>query len=589
MKEKPSTERSSEDLVGVAANAFFVAVLTVTTVLFLINMRNRHWSDSEIWGVRTASYCFSSWQQYACGLKPAFNLILGTLDWIFPGDSIRHLMGLARTATGIAWCFTLFLALRMKTPTVLLLWYLGSSLFILDGSVARTDIWALPFLISGLSSLMGAPLAPLSDLLPSLLSKAWPNMRPSLAKWHFGNMVFSFFIAVLITPKALVTIFAFSPLFISRYKGIGQGQKVLRALWMVLPFLAVCLTLINWQNAGQFFLRLFQTSEYGVSYMSSERFSFLQRALSENPHLLVLVLLWMAIIIAGSIKQKKVLVSNEDKSALLLIAAMLLFPDKLPFWLATQTFLLLLLIAPKIWHNQGRGVKIFLFVLTTFAIANASHWMKILVIANNETQIQLVESADRKLRLYKDVKVYDGLGIVDSRNHNSYFLGPGQSDMNLENIAKIQKEKFDVLIIPRKLKGFLFLLAQDIATHYVPAAEDVYVRTIETLVMNPSAPTAEIQKVPLGAEDRGRRPLSSLALLKFDESVGRWIWLQNLTNGIDRVSPICEGCGAQRVRVSRFSAFFPEVPHSGYSNIFTFEPPVLRNTLLNTLKRRKLD
>lgn len=574
---------------GAAAQALCLSLSFILIIFFFKYMPGRYWSDSEIWGVRVGSLCFSSWQQYACGLKPFYNGLLGVLDWFWPGESMAHLMLSARIATTFFWILSFGIAIQGGVDPRLLLCFLGSSLFFLDASVARSDIWSLPFLLAHISLLINFDVE--SD-----------DLKSSRAKRKILLIFASAAAAVMMTPKAAITVFSFFPIWVPIVRNIFKQKIFFKKTWLTMVFPAYVVSfgsvafmlfimvfsmvfVLDWTEAGLFFLRLFHESEYGASFLSAARFSFISRTMNENPHFIILIVVWLVCISVKFFRGQQRHINQRDACALLLVATFFLFPDKLPYWIATQVFIFMSLISRTIQESQA--ARRVVFGISIFAFVNGCYWLPTLRNATSRTQARLSMAIEEKTKGNSGAKIYDGLGVVATKAYPSLFLGPGQAEMNLMNVRKIQDEKYDVLVISNKLKGFLFLLATDVAENYIEASPDLYLRTREVLITNPTSPVEEIGSKAFANQAAAGNSLNRLAFLKFDTNE-RWTWIGNYSKAeLGSLPVLCAGCSALRLRITPFTDFFAAPLVGAFSIEFAFEPIWARRTLLESIFSRK--
>lgn len=540
-------------------------ILAVTlgfVILFMVYLPQRYWSDSEIWGVRVGSLCFASWRDFACGLKPLYNGGLAVVDSFSYARDISWLMTLARGVTEPFWLASILLSLVAGVTPELLLCYIGSSAFLLDGSVARSDIWALPFMLCHLVL-----------LVRSEKSRRWGLY-----------LVLSGTAAVLITPKAAFSLLAFAPFYFAPVKNaLLQRRKLTIAIGAAI--VALALSALELQNLSGYLLGLFSQADYGAAYFDGSRFVFLERTVLENPQLSLAFGIWLFILCYQVGRTRSLALERRQVSALLLGFVVCLFPDRLPFWIATQVLIFLCLIGDDFLRLKHKVSWLGLLA----GMAVLSVWigwghLKVLRESNNRSQAELIGLIDRGLMASPHTRVYDGIGLVNAQNTSNLFLGPGQSALNLSNIQRIREEKFDLILTPNRLQGLLEFFSREIAENYAEAAPGVFVRTREMVVQHPQSPAREIVAEIAANFGNFSVPIGTYSILVFSTQVQRWQWIGNFSmNDISQLGMLCAQCDSVKVRFTPFSGFFSKTVSADVSTEFAFEPHWVRKSFVDRL------
>lgn len=453
------------------ARILTLIIVILAFAAFFSGLKTRHWSDSEIWGVRQSAACADDWSGYACAWKPLFHVWVGGPVRLFSDRSLASDMNVARFLVipfwlGIAWIWFL------SQPTLLFfLCFLGSSCFFMDASVARSDFFALPFVLLHATILM---------------NRRPPSPESEKQDHQLALLGLTGLLAVLLTPKSVIALLALCPLYVARFRHFRWRHVAL------MTASAAILTVIALDvfGTGRFFLNLFENENYGMPYFSWQRFHFFLRAMSENPHLPALALVWV-ISIARSIKKHEPL-SAGDLAALLVIVGTWLFPDKLPFFVASQTVLFLFLIAPRL--DSQAWTRRISSGLALFAIVNGLYWAFQLHQWTNSRQATLAKAIDDALVDLPTARVFDGLGVHRSDELPSLYFGPGDAQMNSATFDAVVARKFDVLAISSKVDMFVSRFRGELERNYIETIPDVYVRSIEITLHDPAHPGREVNQ-----------------------------------------------------------------------------------------------
>jgi len=366
-------------------------------VFFLFHITDRFWSDSEIWGLRQGQYCAHSWRSFACSWKPIFYFIVGK----FTNPDLTQLMSFARGLSGFWWLVSAAILFWNRIPMTLLVCYFGSSLFLLDSNVARSDFWALPAVL----------------FVCAFLNKDRLGVKPyvSILIILSGSLL-----AILISPKSMVILLCLSPIILQRLsQRISKKKKiVVLTTFLALGVAAVFVSrlFIQWNDVAVFFVRQLDASEYGVSYWDLQRFYYIGRAWLENPQLPILFVGWLGMILISSLEHSRPLTARHF-AAMLLFASMFLYPDKLPFWLSCQTLAAVVLIAPD--FVSDKVLKAFVIAPTILSLFVGICWSRVLPSLNNERQKLLVSYLDAN----DEFRIYDGLGLVSGNASVPFFWG----------------------------------------------------------------------------------------------------------------------------------------------------------------------
>lgn len=525
---------------------------------FVSFLTGRYWSDSEIWAIRQGTLCVADWGNYACGWKPLFHLLLSGLRAVVPMDSISDMMGAARVATVAFWLASLAITFALNVPRTLLLCFIGSSLFLLDAGVARSDIWALTFILAHLWCL-----------------RSLAKSRSIKIGWL---AVVTAVCAFALTPKSGVSLLCFAPLYWSFRREVRSLK--FRSWISIILILILPAFFFDWRDLASFFFRMFDAAEMGSDYFSLSRMYFLMRAARENPHLLILLLAWVYAVALGFRKDG---ISRDVLTGLLLFGATLLFPDALPFWVATQLLILIAVVGPV--FDWSRPSQVTVMALAAFAVANGMQWLSQLRDHDGFSQRFVASWLENAIRHSGDVRIYDGIGIVKPEKFSVMFMGPGQSAANLENLRRIAAKDFDVIVATKKFKGLLHHFTTELSANYIETNRDLFVRSVEVKV---SKKDRVIEVVDRALGERFPDRAKPESLLVYFKSAEGWKPVEGNPLSRERISSLarsCKECLAAPIRVSPLVAFHPKSPMPALSNEFAFESGVVRLPIWQALMR----
>lgn len=496
---------------------------------FLYWLKTAHWSDSEIWGVRQAYFCRLDYTAFVCDWKPLFNKWMA---WI-GDDSVIITMNRARILMTVFWIFTFGVLCLYKISPLLALVYFSSSVFLIDAAVARSDFFALPFLLICAGELLRRK-ASRSDLFIACAT-----------------------IAILVTPKSIIVILCLIPLI--------KGSLKLDARTAALSLASVCLIFffVDWIRVGEYFFHLFNTQEFGFPYWSASRFTFLIRALKENPQLLLAIglLVWQLF---------RTQLSQVTFSALLFFGATIFYPDKLPFWLSCQTLMILFILSNE-WKSRPPP-KFLQLSVALISLAAGLYWLEKAKPFRNFAQVNLAESLNEKM-LAQKMSVFDSLGLAYGSSAPSIYIGPGQMEENLKGIGRIAQKDFDVLILVHKLQILRTALREYLEKNYIEASPDVFVKARDYVVQHPQTPALEILEFVDRDFPEQREGPFAITILNNDERKWELVGQHALTRReIGNLSSLCSECKHRLIRVTPFGRFFEANNLPSYNRQFSFEP-----------------
>jgi hypothetical protein len=547
--------------------AVSASVLFFFFCVFAYELTVRHWSDSEVWSIRQGALCTTSWFGFACSWKPLFNLVIGATHLLVSDHSIIELMSASRELTILIWLLTGVAVFCDRTSALLLICYVGSSLFLLDSSVARSDFFALPFVLLHFHWLRTPPL---------------PPARNSRRIWF---LYLSALAAVLMTPKALVAFACFLPFYFGPFRSALQGwqkQKV-KTVIVVCFVLMACAWVVSWGDIFVFFTHLFDKENYGFSYWDPKRFDFIGRAFKENPQFPLLIAMWMILVAWRGSKLSRA----SQLTGLFALLALVLFPDKLPFWISTQILLFFFVVSDDFKSSKWlcRATRL----VALFSVINGTHWVKQLDSYSNERQLSLIRTIENLLKSSPSAKIYDGLGLFlypspSGPTVSNVFFGPGQAQANLESVERLRLENFDIFVASHKLAMFESYLRDDLQWHYIELPGGVFIRALNVHIENPKHPGDEIAATIQRLLDRQLTDVERIAILLTNTMPPQ---LLSRTTGGNRqelfspselsgLPPLCASCRDATVAIVPTGKFLNTRFRWSFVDEFAFEPKIDR-------------
>lgn len=531
-------------------------------LFYFANLPHRHWSDSEIWGVRQAQACQEAWGNYACSWKPLFNFAVGKSVSMISNDDLAKIMTGARVIWLVpGWLMIAFIWLKTRRPIEPLICFLASSLFLIDSSVARSDLLALPWII----------------LHVALLT----DFKYKLGQGLFlTGLIVSAATAALLTPKTAILFLCFIPLYLTIFNHTKRSWIFVFAGFSFFAILAAGYFL-DVSGTARFFTQMFSGQQLGVEYMSAPSFQHVVRSIEENPSLSLVVFAAVIMSCIETIRKR----SPSAIAAILSFIYMIGFPDKLPFFLSTITLLFLFLSARSlILAPYARPMMTSLSLISALI---GIHWASTLHLLNNEKQKQLANSLHALMAPYKNARIVDSIGIATDRPLVSAFLGPGDQKGFSATVDRIKNERFEIIVETFKIQIAEFKFYDELMANYVEAANGVFVRS-ESLEINTDQNSENEKRYDLTREVIARLEqnfaahLSSdtwVAILYFDEELNRWsLESANLVRfaEIKNWQLSCDRKNCREIRFTPFGNFFHSSLPGSFLEEFRFESVVPR-------------
>jgi len=501
-------------------------------LVFFATLPTHYWSDSEIWGVQAGGQCFRAWSSFACSTKPLFNFLMALLHSILKGHGVENIMLGARIVTMALWIVTAILFTARCGPALSLL-FASSTLLLFDANVARSDFWALPFVLIHFQILE-------SDVLRK-------DCRRTFA------LIFSALIAVLMTPKALFSLLCFGPWYLAYFRGLTSSQK--RRFFKILtPTVFIAALSIDWITDGAYFFRLFQLREYGLTYLDSTRFIYLFRTIYENPFLFICIGVTICVSSLHAVRmvRRKSNASLSYISGALLLLFLIYDPNKLPYWIGSQ--ILLFLFVMNRAFERSPWLRRLTLAAAMIAGVNGLRWIPELKKMTNQFQVELVQALERTTTLSPKIKIYDSLGLTSSPGQelSPDFLGPAQARVNYEALQRVRSGNYDLILLTNKVAIYRQELAPMLAKDYITITPSMYLRAPHLHISRPKTPAVEIA---LGLTDHFLDKVeakSSIAIIGEEKS---WVVSQD---EIGSLGPLCRKCKAMMVRLSPYGRLYTE-------------------------------
>lgn len=527
------------------------SIVAFYILVYLVHLSLRHWSDSEIWGVRQAAACMADWGHYGCNLKPMFNFLFGNFHSLVTPKSLASEMTWMRYLGLIpTFVMAVLLWVRAEKSPLILICFVASSLFLLDLSFIRSDVSTLGWLLLH------------AALLTDLRSKVKNRLRLPL-------LVASLLMAVSLTPKMGLVFFCFLPLYIReigwrRSAYVGSGSIAFALLSFTLT------SIFDIPAAATFFTASFDGRNLGVSYLSYTSFQFVIRAIKENPALVVAMLILIGTSLNDLIRRR----SPVALSALLILPLIFFYPDKLPFFIGclVLVFLYLATESLKSIEDSRHLVRTSLALAAGVATVLGVHWTTVLRATSNNSQRALAESLATILEPYPAARVVDSLGILVERPLVSIFLGPDTELARKEVIANIKSRDYEIIVETMKVLLVEPVLADTLSQYYIEASNGVFVRSVELTIKNPKMAAEEILEALQSNFSKHLTPDSKIAIFNLNEEANRWEFTGlNVIPYSDLIKrpKICETCKV--IRVTPFGTLFGPILPAEFRQEFTFE------------------
>lgn len=436
----------------------FVFCLTGLVLCGYVGL-NLFWTESEMWpAAAPRNFAISRWQEFL-SVKPLFNFLMLCLYKIalaieqVPFDVARifmvfNLVAIIVLVICIVKKITKNELLAFVTATLLLL-----TITILEqGTRIRSDLIVCSLVLWTFYLILNRGEQDLKVWIPAALS-------------------------LLVSPKAIYWIIALLPFFPNTKWILDRYGK--RTIGLVLSVFIIAMILNYDSIAGvvRYYLLSFTSNGSGLSYFDPIRLVHLIGAIKKDYWFWLLVLLrlfWVR-----SFKK-------FDAVFIMLLIALILHPERMPFFIVSiMPFLLILIVVhPSFcaFFNwlQIRRRLVFAFglvLLSTFLFyRNTMRSAFLLQQHSNKTQRQAIQLIQDYSLKEKAVTIYDPVGVIYKVPVYDWFVGPSEMHSNAIAMAELNKKKPDMILYTSRL-GWLEpeiykLLKQD----YVNLGGGVYGR-----------------------------------------------------------------------------------------------------------------
>ena len=359
----------------------------------------------------------------------------------------------------------------------------------------------------------------------------------------------------------------------------GLKRRKLKTVILVYLGLVAFSLAVNWGDIFIFFLRLFNKEDYGFSYWDPERFRFIGRAFEENPQFPVIIAAWIILMVW----HRSILSRASQTTGLFILLTLVLFPDKLPFWVSTQILLFFFVVSDD--FKTSKWLYRTTLLMTLFSVVNGVYWVRQLELFSNERQLSLIHQTENLLKASPDAKVYDGLGLFPYSTSNgltvsSVFFGPGQAQANLEFVERLRHESFDIFVVTHKLSMYEFALRDDFHWHYIELPGGVFIRAVNIHIQNPKQPGEEIVAGLGRLVERRLTDSTRIAILLTTSMPPRLLSKSSSGNQQELFSPselpdlpsLCESCRDATVAIIPTGQFLTARFRWSFDDEFAFEP-----------------
>lgn len=424
--------------------AFFTSALLLFSALFGCEIYagfQSFWTDSEMWTVVAAKHLFSSLPEYNFAVKPLLDLILYINFQISRAMNIHPMLGarglFALNQTLTAGLFFL-LAHRLVKNFFLSFVYttalVSSSFFIKRYGHVRSDLLVTTLLL-GLCLLE--------------TSATWHKLTTIK---RLGIVLGVLSLAVAITPKAILP-FAIWLIAFGR-KDISSILRGRHGWWLCVVTLAAGIFYVASQRDSVHFFFASFGSATGPGYFSLNRFQHVTRFIQENS---LFIPLWIFGLFCSLRKRGDSNGVGFADFANLTLLELLLYPDRLPFFIAALIPFWILPLCAHLHSTLAELPKLkpwlrpAPYLLTLYGLTNMWLWGQFL-IANHSSEMQ--QKVIQQLAAFDDqlntLSVYDPVGLRPFSSASNWFVGPGE-DWNDATFERIKSQRPEVILFTMRL------------------------------------------------------------------------------------------------------------------------------------------
>ena len=422
----------------------FAAILAVVMYAGYVSF----WTDSEIWGTVAIRHWIGGDGLYDFYGKPLFSLVL-LFNHGLSALLKTHPIYTGRLLFALNCLLMVYLFQRLALK-------LSHKLFFAFALTALTI--SNSFFIKRIGEVR-------SDGLITTMVLAW--WLASTTRWWsnrraYQRILFSLgavLLCMAATPKSLIftspwLALSEAPRLRAVLRGRSAAFKAKVAGAAALVFILSALTI---SRSIRFFMESVAPGGEELAYFDLHRLEHLLRMMKENPWIL---LFWAFNIHHSAVHrgQRSEVSRRFSDFANLSLLALLIYPDRLPFLIASLIpfWTIPLAAAWPSWQADPRLVRVpvsrVLGLVIGFAAVNAVAWSLFMIrLHNNTDQKRFIEwIADSKSR-FGIVNIYDPVGVAPFTGAQHWFVGPGESANNRALSQQLQIYKPEVVFYTTKM------------------------------------------------------------------------------------------------------------------------------------------
>lgn len=471
-------------------------LLLLLSALFLFASFRCFWADSEAWALKISGLQGEARQNFDYWIKPAFHVFLNPMFHLSQSLNVHH-MTVGRWFFAVNGLFLVGFAswlLVQQTRAKSVGWLLAtlglsSWLFLEQGYRVRSDLLAMTVFLLHLG-------------LTLKMYETGQTKLKSVALFYLLGLL-----AIAITPKIAIVYLAFLPLGWATFRRlkVQQGQNWFESVGLGILTLTTVWTLFD----NRLFvstvrqIRNLRSSIFdgdgSVGVFAFYRFEHLIRSAFENPHIAILIIIKSIWILRNrTLWRQSQLLSYLDLGVLLTLMGLLIFPDRMPWLIASYLPLVLIFslhyppdvvakINSKLSQRQMLatvgGVLLLLMAIWKVTSLHLYH--------NSDEQRLLAVSMDEYQKIYPAVRVYDPSGMTRSLNNYHYYLGPGDIQVNYWSAELIKQSQPDIILSGQRLDWVKKLFGSEfLDAYWDPFRTGVYLRGREMPLPNQFQPSA---------------------------------------------------------------------------------------------------
>ncbi len=449
---------------------FFFLVLALAFLGFFLKLGiNGYISDSEIWSVTLAKH-WEEWRHSWVFTRPLFYGVLSLAEWPF-SDAISIFMA-AKIVGIVNGLLIVWLTFRLArtisdsgspvqkiVPWVAIVFLLSNSGFLNQGYRIRSDLFACTLLLFVLER----------------------SLQPG-RKYTIKNNLW-WFLPVLATPKALISILPFAAFPMSKKAKTAVGA---------VAFLGIFVLMLVYPQGLTYFGETVIPSKEKIGLLAPERFLYLQRLFEKN--YLFFSLLFVRTITLFTRRSSEERRSQKNFNVFVAISAVivLLYPDKPPFFLASFLPIFSVfaaLLCEDIWLALEREIpqnrkKFYRYLYVSSLIflglalgVNGKRHIEIFSVANNsKAEFNSIKIIEKYLNDYPAATYYDVVGIIPQRATHRFFVGPHDPVTNSYTMYELKANPPHLLFYVQKLSFLEPDIKDLIESQYYPLGSNIYAR-----------------------------------------------------------------------------------------------------------------